>query len=71
MSIDALTWAWIVIQSEMDLKIGARLVLLNLADRANSRYETWPGVERIASDCNLTTVAVRARARRARRRHAA
>lgn len=59
MSNTALTWAWKVIRANRDLTVATRLVLLSLADRADKLFQSWPGVERIASDCNLSCVSVR------------
>jgi biotin operon repressor len=57
MSLTATRWAW----SAPVENSGQRLVLLNLADRANKQGECWPSQERIARDTNLSERSVRNR----------
>ncbi len=55
MSFTATRWAW----SAPVENSGQRLVLLNLADRANKQGECWPSQKRIARDTNLSERSVR------------
>jgi predicted transcriptional regulator len=48
MSRPATIWAW-----EQSLKPLDKMVLLNLADRANENFECWPSMQTIADDCGL------------------
>jgi hypothetical protein len=57
MSLDATRWAWRVPVKTA----GQRLVLLNLADRANENGQCWPSQKRIARDTCLGERSVRSR----------
>jgi hypothetical protein len=57
MSLAATRWAW----SAPIENSGQRLVLLNLADRANKQGECWPSQKRIARDTKLSERSVRGR----------
>ncbi len=49
MSVRAMTWAW-----EQDLKPGAKLVLVALADHSDNDGVCWPGQAHIAEKCGLS-----------------
>ena len=48
MALPATKWAW-----TQSLKPLDKMVLLNLADRANTDFECWPSMQSIAEDCGL------------------
>jgi hypothetical protein len=58
MSIIATNWVWQSVSS-IALTPSARLVILRLADRANTENICWPGVESIAKDCGISEISVR------------
>jgi len=49
MSIECLAWTW-----RLNLKSGAKLVLLALADHADHTGICWPGMTGIAKKCNMS-----------------
>jgi DNA-binding transcriptional regulator YhcF (GntR family) len=57
MSNSALNWAW----SVGDLRAAEKLVLIRLADRADSKGRCFPGLDSLAADCGVhRTTVVRA-----------
>jgi|688.fasta_scaffold853675_1 hypothetical protein len=58
MSIIATNWVWQSVSS-IALTPSARLVILRLADRANTENICWPGVESIAQDCGISEISAR------------
>lgn len=62
MSVDAQTWVW----KHSSLTGSARLVLLRIADQANSSgADSWPGIDTMAEECRVQRRAVQRAIRQA------